>query len=210
MIVTYSRVRVSGRPYATPCHPSITCGPEGPSPRMNRPPERASSVIAVIAVMAGVRAGICMIAVPSLILLVLAAIQVSGVMASFPYASAVQTESYPSFSASRIKSMGTEGLGPNVPAMRPSRIGGLLGSGRGAPRRRSESISDLGSGLEAGGARLGSSPNGGRARIGAAHQPRIRGRVVLARDRICHSHRAKSPRRFKGGESWSSIGFAAA
>ena len=51
---------------------------------MKRPPESASSVIAVIAVIAGVRAGICMIAVPSLILLVFAAIQVSGVMASLP------------------------------------------------------------------------------------------------------------------------------
>ena len=34
---------------------------------MNRPPERWSSVIAAIAVAAGVRADICMIAVPSLI-----------------------------------------------------------------------------------------------------------------------------------------------
>ena len=39
---------------------------------MKRPPESASSVIAVIAVIAGVRAGICMIAVPSLIFVVLA------------------------------------------------------------------------------------------------------------------------------------------
>jgi hypothetical protein len=40
---------------------------------MKRPPDIASSVIAVIAVIAGVRAGICMIAVPSLILVVKAA-----------------------------------------------------------------------------------------------------------------------------------------
>jgi ammonia channel protein AmtB len=37
---------------------------------MKRPPDIASIVIAVIAVIAGVRAGICMIAVPSLILVV--------------------------------------------------------------------------------------------------------------------------------------------
>src|SRR5271156_4474160 len=61
----YSRVRCSGLPYETPCQPSTTCGPDGPIPRMKRPPESASSVIAVIAVIAGVRPGICMIAVPS-------------------------------------------------------------------------------------------------------------------------------------------------
>ncbi len=40
---------------------------------MKRPPDSWSSVIAVIAVMAGVRAGICMMAVPSLIFVVSAA-----------------------------------------------------------------------------------------------------------------------------------------
>ena len=54
---------------------------------------------AVIAVMAGVRAGICMIAVPSWILVVCATNHVSGVTASEPYASAVHTEWKPSDSA---------------------------------------------------------------------------------------------------------------
>ena len=49
-----------------PYQPSTTCGPETPSPRMNRPPERWSSVIAAIAVAAGVRAESCAIDVPSL------------------------------------------------------------------------------------------------------------------------------------------------
>ena len=51
---------------------------------MSLPPESASSDMAVIAVMAGVRAGIYMIAVPSLIRLVRAAMNESGTMASFP------------------------------------------------------------------------------------------------------------------------------
>ncbi len=32
-----SRVRPSGAWYGTPWKPSITCGPEAPMPRMNRP-----------------------------------------------------------------------------------------------------------------------------------------------------------------------------
>ena len=52
---------------------------------MKRPPESWSSVIAVIAVIAGVRAGICMIAVPTLDLRRSArAIQASGDTASEP------------------------------------------------------------------------------------------------------------------------------
>ena len=51
---------------------------------MKRPPDSASSVIAVIAVIAGVRPGICMIAVPSRIFLVNAPIHDSGVIASEP------------------------------------------------------------------------------------------------------------------------------
>jgi hypothetical protein len=51
---------------------------------MNRPPESWSSVVAVIAVMAGVRAGICMIPLATWICLVCAAIQASGVTASDP------------------------------------------------------------------------------------------------------------------------------
>jgi hypothetical protein len=60
---------------------------------MNRPPESASMVIAVMAVLAGERPGSCMIAVPSLILLVCAPIQARGLTASEPQASAVHTES---------------------------------------------------------------------------------------------------------------------
>jgi hypothetical protein len=67
---------------------------------MNRPPESASSVAAVIAVIAGVRAGICMIPVASFTFFVCAPIQTSGVIASEPYASAVQIEWNPSSSAS--------------------------------------------------------------------------------------------------------------
>ena len=51
---------------------------------MKRPPERWSSVIAVIAAIAGVRAGICMIAVPQRSLVVFASTQVAVVTASLP------------------------------------------------------------------------------------------------------------------------------
>jgi hypothetical protein len=51
---------------------------------MKRPPEMESRLIAVMAVMAGDRAGICMIAVPRRIFVVLAAIHASGVIASEP------------------------------------------------------------------------------------------------------------------------------
>ena len=51
---------------------------------MKRPPESWSSVIAVIAAIAGVRAGICMMAVPTLMRLVCAITQVAVVTASFP------------------------------------------------------------------------------------------------------------------------------
>src|SRR6059036_3746534 len=53
--------------YGMPFQPSTTCGPETPTPRTKRPPERWSIVIAAIAVAAGWRADICTIAVPSLI-----------------------------------------------------------------------------------------------------------------------------------------------
>ena len=59
-----------------------------------------SSVATVVAVAAGVRAGICMIALPTAIRSVVAAIQAIGVTASVPYASDVQTEWNPSRSAS--------------------------------------------------------------------------------------------------------------
>ena len=64
-ISTYSRVRASGLANGWPYQPSTTCGPDTPRPRMKRPPERWSMVIAAIAAAAGWRADICMIAVPS-------------------------------------------------------------------------------------------------------------------------------------------------
>ena len=69
---------------------------------MKRPPERWSSVIAAIAVAAGVRADSWTMPVPSRMRSVCAPHQASGVSASEPYASAVQTESNPSRSASWI------------------------------------------------------------------------------------------------------------
>ena len=63
-------------------------------------PESWSSVATVIAVAAGVRAGICMIAVPIPICSVVAAIQLATVTASAPHASDVQAEWKPSRSAS--------------------------------------------------------------------------------------------------------------
>src|SRR5207244_161691 len=83
---TYSRVFPNGLPYGWPCHPSTTCGPDRPRPSRNRPPLMRSSVAAVMAVIAGVRAGICMIAEPTCTRSVCAASQVSGVMQSVPSA----------------------------------------------------------------------------------------------------------------------------
>ena len=74
---TYSRVRASGLANRTPCQPSETCGPQTPSPSRNRPPDSASRVAAVIAVIAGVRAGICITALPTSIVVVRAATQAS-------------------------------------------------------------------------------------------------------------------------------------
>lgn len=93
MTSTYSRVAVSGlfgngRPYQS----STTRGPDSPRPSIIRPPERWSRVSACIAVAVGVRAAICATAVPSLMRLVWAASQVSGVKASEPQDSAVHTE----------------------------------------------------------------------------------------------------------------------
>ena len=51
---------------------------------MKRPPESESRLIAVMAVIAGVRAGICMMAVPRRILEVRAPIQASELIASEP------------------------------------------------------------------------------------------------------------------------------
>ena len=106
MISTYSRVRASGFGYGWPYQPSTTCGPEAPSPRMNRPFVRWSIVIAAIAIAVGVRAASCAIDVPRWILDVCEPHQASGVSASEPYASAVHAESNPSRSAS-ARSSGT-------------------------------------------------------------------------------------------------------
>ena len=84
MIFTYSRRRVTGFPYGTPCQPSTTCGPEAPRPTMKRSLESCARVMAVMAAIAGERAGICMMAVPTRIVLVFASIQAAGVMASEP------------------------------------------------------------------------------------------------------------------------------
>ena len=83
-ISTYSRVRARGAPKRTPCHPSLTCGPETPRPRWKRPPVSVSSVAAVIAVIAGVRAGICMTPAPRPIVDVWAPSHASTVGASEP------------------------------------------------------------------------------------------------------------------------------
>ena len=76
---------------------------------MKRPPERWSSVIAAIAVAAGVRADSCTMPVPRRIRSVCAPHQASGVRASEPYASAVHTESNPSRSASLTASSAPSG-----------------------------------------------------------------------------------------------------
>ena len=81
---TYSRVRASGLSKRTPYQPSDTCGPDTPRPSRNRPPERLSRVAAVIAVIAGVRAGIWKMAEPMPIRSVCAATQASTVAASEP------------------------------------------------------------------------------------------------------------------------------
>ncbi len=76
--------------------------------------------MAVMAVAAGVRAAICMIAVPTPIRSVRAAIHVSGVTASEPHASDVHTESKPSRSASIASGNGSTGLDPQYPTCSPS------------------------------------------------------------------------------------------
>ncbi len=84
MMEIYSLVRASGLPNATPCQPSMTCGPEGPTPHRKRLPDIICKVIAVIAAQVGVRACICMMPVPALIFVVRASTQVIGVTASVP------------------------------------------------------------------------------------------------------------------------------
>ena len=69
-------------------------------------------VAAVIAVIAGVRAGICMIAEPTSMVLVWPAIQASMVGASEPYASAAHTTEKPSRSASWARARWSAGVRP--------------------------------------------------------------------------------------------------
>jgi hypothetical protein len=103
-ISTVSRIRVSGRPNATPCSPSITCGPDVPRPSRNRPPEMFDKVIAARAMATGVRVPSWMIPDPSSMRSVRAARYPSADGASAPHASATQQISRPSFSASRPNS----------------------------------------------------------------------------------------------------------
>ena len=108
-ISTYSRVRASGRANGTPCQPSDTCGPDSPSPSRKRPPERVSSVAAVIAVIAGVRAGICISPEPRSIRSVTALRCPRTETTSCPQASATHTESSPARSAWRASSTCSSG-----------------------------------------------------------------------------------------------------
>nr|BFE82288.1 hypothetical protein GCM10020093_048890 [Planobispora longispora] len=71
-------MRASGLPNGMPYQPSTTCGPDAPTPSSSRPPVRWSSVIAVIAVAAGVLADSCTTEVPSLMREVRAPYQARG------------------------------------------------------------------------------------------------------------------------------------
>src|SRR5215472_6655008 len=103
-ISTVSLVTAIGASKLTPCQPSITCGPLVPMPSRNRPPESSCNDIADIASMAGLRAPSWAIADPSAMRSVCPARKASGVSASWPHASATQTDVAPRRSASRTKS----------------------------------------------------------------------------------------------------------
>ena len=81
---------------------------------------------AVIAVIAGVRAGIWKTAAPTSIVVVWAAIQLSSVAASEPYASAAQVTENPSRSASRTSRRWSRWSSPpkTKPMLSPSRMTG--------------------------------------------------------------------------------------
>ena len=104
-IWTVSRIRASGWANPIPCRPSMTCGPDTPSPSRNRPPERWARVIAVCAIVTGERVPTWMTPDPSSIVVVRAARYPSSDGASDPQASATQQMSRPSFSASQASSV---------------------------------------------------------------------------------------------------------
>ena len=79
---------------------------------MKRPPDSASIVAPAIAAAAGGRAGTCMIAAPSLIVVVCGASQARIDTTSEPYDSAAQTESKPAASAARTSSTASSPWGP--------------------------------------------------------------------------------------------------
>ena len=101
-ILTVSLRRVSGARYGTPCNPSTTCGPLAPSPSTKRPPDSACSDNAVIAVIDGTRALICMMPEPRTMRFVCAARKASDVAASCAHASADQAYAAPMFSAATM------------------------------------------------------------------------------------------------------------
>jgi hypothetical protein len=82
-----------------PWNPSMTCGPEAPRPRMNRPPETLSSPTAVIASNVGVREYSGRMLEPIRTRSVLAAMNPSVDTASPEYASPVHTQSTPAASS---------------------------------------------------------------------------------------------------------------
>src|SRR5919204_6632908 len=124
-IWTYSRVRVRGRLKGTPCQPSPTIGLLTPSPRRKRPLVKWSRVSAVIALVAGVRAGICATPVPMPIRVVRAATHAATEMASDPYDSADHTHASPSRSASSASGAGSARVAPLGPRWSSSLTAGI-------------------------------------------------------------------------------------
>jgi hypothetical protein len=80
-------------PNGSPCQPSPTWRAGGAEAEQEAAADIRSSVAAVIAVIAGVRAGICMIPAPSLIVDVVPPSHESTLTTSVPHDSAAQAES---------------------------------------------------------------------------------------------------------------------
>ncbi len=95
-----STIRDSGFSNGTPWNPSITCGPEAPSPRMARPPDIWSRLAAVTASVVADRENTLTMLVASWTRSVRAATYASLVKASKPQASPELTMSSPAFSMS--------------------------------------------------------------------------------------------------------------